>query len=183
MDLVIDDFDLDAARQERYLEELSWYLQAQWFKCYYCLRNIYYSADSTDQNRATLDHIVPRSEGGEREAGNVVACCRRCNKAKANMGYPEFMAIIDAPTLSTIVRSSRPTVWSAFRLNWVSNQTHINNIWVTRRKLKHEGKLRLMPSAEELAHQRRQYLALMERKGRHASGTYAEAGDTSFGVG
>jgi 5-methylcytosine-specific restriction endonuclease McrA len=32
----------------------------------------------------TVDHIVPKSLGGGNEPGNLLACCRRCNSAKAD---------------------------------------------------------------------------------------------------
>jgi 5-methylcytosine-specific restriction endonuclease McrA len=32
----------------------------------------------------TLDHVVPRSRGGETVWGNVVACCRPCNARKGD---------------------------------------------------------------------------------------------------
>jgi TatA/E family protein of Tat protein translocase len=32
----------------------------------------------------TLDHIVPRSRGGESSWDNLVACCKRCNHKKGN---------------------------------------------------------------------------------------------------
>src|SRR5947208_13577483 len=32
----------------------------------------------------TLDHIVPRSRGGESTWDNLVACCKRCNHRKGN---------------------------------------------------------------------------------------------------
>ena len=32
----------------------------------------------------TLDHIVPRSRGGESAWDNLVACCKRCNHRKGN---------------------------------------------------------------------------------------------------
>lgn len=31
----------------------------------------------------TLDHLRPKSLGGSSFRGNLAACCRRCNKAKA----------------------------------------------------------------------------------------------------
>ncbi len=42
-------------------------------RCQYCL--------SPAEN---LDHIVPRSRGGDHTWDNVVACCRRCNVKKGN---------------------------------------------------------------------------------------------------
>lgn len=38
----------------------------------------------------SLDHVVPRSRGGEHSWENVVACCRRCNIRKANKLPTEF---------------------------------------------------------------------------------------------
>lgn len=35
-----------------------------------------------------VDHIVPWSQGGGDEPGNLVACCRRCNLAKSNRPVP-----------------------------------------------------------------------------------------------
>ena len=42
-------------------------------RCQYCGR----PAES-------IDHVVPRSRGGQHVWDNVVACCRRCNVHKAN---------------------------------------------------------------------------------------------------
>lgn len=33
---------------------------------------------------ATIDHVIPRSRGGEDSWENLVACCLRCNNAKSN---------------------------------------------------------------------------------------------------
>lgn len=32
----------------------------------------------------SIDHVIPRSKGGEHRWENVVACCRRCNTFKAD---------------------------------------------------------------------------------------------------
>lgn len=51
--------------------------------CFYC---------SFDLRRhrylATLDHIVPRSQGGTNHVSNLRLSCRRCNEAKSD--NPEF---------------------------------------------------------------------------------------------
>lgn len=39
---------------------------------------------------ATIDHIVPRSEGGPNEDFNKVACCAACNSAKGRLPLPIF---------------------------------------------------------------------------------------------
>lgn len=44
------------------------------YECAYC-----------DKRRAdTVDHVIPRSRGGQHVWDNVVAACRKCNAAKAN---------------------------------------------------------------------------------------------------
>lgn len=47
-------------------------------KCAYCKKN----AD-------TIDHIIPRSKGGETSWINTVACCLKCNHKKANRTLEE----------------------------------------------------------------------------------------------
>jgi 5-methylcytosine-specific restriction endonuclease McrA len=42
-------------------------------------RCVYCAAPAT-----SIDHVVPRSRGGEHVWENVVSCCRRCNHAKAD---------------------------------------------------------------------------------------------------
>jgi 5-methylcytosine-specific restriction endonuclease McrA len=42
-------------------------------RCQYCGR----AAES-------IDHVIPRSRGGEHTWENVVACCRRCNTSKSD---------------------------------------------------------------------------------------------------
>jgi 5-methylcytosine-specific restriction endonuclease McrA len=48
-------------------------------------RCVYCAAPAT-----SIDHVVPRSRGGEHVWENVVSCCRRCNHAKADRGLPEL---------------------------------------------------------------------------------------------
>jgi 5-methylcytosine-specific restriction endonuclease McrA len=38
----------------------------------------------------SIDHVVPRSRGGEHVWENVVSCCRRCNHAKADSALVEL---------------------------------------------------------------------------------------------
>ena len=56
----------------------------------------------------SIDHVVPRSRGGEHVWPNVVACCRRCNTAKANRLLSECSMIL----------KSKPT--APTRLAWVT---------------------------------------------------------------
>lgn len=40
----------------------------------------------------SLDHIVPRSQGGTRSPENVVPACRKCNQEKDNKSVEEYRA-------------------------------------------------------------------------------------------
>jgi 5-methylcytosine-specific restriction endonuclease McrA len=39
----------------------------------------------------TIDHVRPRSKGGETNAVNCVTACRLCNQAKGSMPVQEFL--------------------------------------------------------------------------------------------
>ncbi len=43
--------------------------------CHYCGRKYPFK-------QLTMDHVVPLARGGTTSPGNVVPCCRNCNKAK-----------------------------------------------------------------------------------------------------
>ena len=45
--------------------------------CQYCNKHL-------PPSELTLDHVLPRSRGGESTWDNLVACCRRCNHRKGN---------------------------------------------------------------------------------------------------
>ena len=48
-------------------------------------RCVYCAAPAT-----SIDHVVPRSRGGQHVWDNVVSCCRRCNHAKADHHIAEL---------------------------------------------------------------------------------------------
>ena len=47
------------------------------YKCQYC-------SDIFERNRLTLDHVVPKSKGGETSWENIVTCCNTCNNFKGS---------------------------------------------------------------------------------------------------
>lgn len=53
--------------------------------CYYCGRYLLYED-------TTLDHKVPKAEGGSDRKSNLVVSCRPCNEAKGAMSAAEFKA-------------------------------------------------------------------------------------------
>ena len=69
-------------------------------RCGYCGR-------ASNRNRMTIDHVVPRSQGGAHSWFNLITACRRCNQLKgqnrpeqANMklmwqpSQPSYVALI-----------------------------------------------------------------------------------------
>ena len=52
------------------------------YQCAYCGKKL-------TPNRLTIDHVVPRSAGGENSFYNCVASCTPCNNRKANKSLEE----------------------------------------------------------------------------------------------
>jgi 5-methylcytosine-specific restriction endonuclease McrA len=55
--------------------------------CIYCRRTA-----ETSGAALHLDHLTPRSQGGEDVATNLVLACRRCNSARQNMSLGQWAA-------------------------------------------------------------------------------------------
>lgn len=45
-------------------------------------------------NIMSLDHKVPRSQGGTDKEENLIICCKSCNLAKSSMSEAEFRALL-----------------------------------------------------------------------------------------
>ncbi|HEX8843334.1 MAG TPA: HNH endonuclease [Pyrinomonadaceae bacterium] len=58
------------------MKRLRIYMRDHW-RCQYC-------GEKKQANELTLDHIFPRSRGGENSPVNIVAACVACNNRKAN---------------------------------------------------------------------------------------------------
>lgn len=71
----------------------------QGMRCFYCSRMMAFHA-KRQANSVTLDHLVPRCDGGTRERENVVAACYRCNHAKGRQSVQQFLA---SPKFAAIV--------------------------------------------------------------------------------
>ena len=81
--------------------------------CQYCGRK-------WDSRELTLDHVVPRSRGGESSWENLVAACTRCNNRKGDRTPREAgMQLLRAPKSIGIHAKHRlmagdETVWSKY---------------------------------------------------------------------
>ncbi len=69
----------------------------------------------------TMDHVIPKSRGGNREWTNIVACCKRCNSKKGNRTPQEArMPLIKKPVvpkwnIKVLLRDRKiPNEWRDF---------------------------------------------------------------------
>lgn len=67
-------------------KRLAIYLR-DYFKCVYCYRDLH---DAGPQG-ITLDHLNPRSNGGHNHERNLVTACRKCNCARKDRPWREFL--------------------------------------------------------------------------------------------
>lgn len=72
-------------------QKLTYLIHRDGAYCHYCCVS-FRSKDST--YRATVDHVVPKKKGGTNELTNLVAACSRCNNAKGELDYDEFVRIV-----------------------------------------------------------------------------------------
>jgi len=66
------------------------------YTCQYCSGQFKYK-------QLSLDHVIPKSKGGNRGWLNLVTCCHRCNQKKGNKTPSEaFMELISEPQVPTV---------------------------------------------------------------------------------
>lgn len=61
-------------------------------RCFYCERKVSQAGvHPWLSHHATLDHVVPVSQGGGSAAGNLVLACLACNERKGDRQAEEFL--------------------------------------------------------------------------------------------
>jgi len=83
------------------------------YKCGYCGSN----------RNLTIDHIIPKSKGGDNSWTNLVTCCNRCNNTKDNKTLEEsqmkLKVIPYEPTIfSAVISEDVEKIWNNFKNNW-----------------------------------------------------------------
>lgn len=69
-----------AEKRRRIYERDGW-------RCVWCQREVYSPRVKNYRDGAllaTLDHVVPRTEGGTNDASNLLTCCDECNRNRGN---------------------------------------------------------------------------------------------------
>ena len=85
------------------------------FECQYCSKEL-------NSREATLDHVLPRSQGGKTSWENIVCCCMHCNRKKggktprqARMPLRKTPIKPDwLPVLNIRLNGNIPSSWYAF---------------------------------------------------------------------
>ena len=82
------------------------------FRCVYC----------GGQRQLTIDHVIPKSRGGQNTWSNMVTCCSKCNCKKGNR-TPEEAGLKPVypkePTLfQDVISSELLQAWENFKLNF-----------------------------------------------------------------
>lgn len=85
------------------------------FQCQYCGKEL-----STKE--ATLDHVIPRSQGGKTEWENIVCACAHCNRKKGGRTPPEARMTLRKkpirpdwlPVLTIKLNGQIPKPWHLF---------------------------------------------------------------------
>lgn len=67
--------------------------EAQNHRCAYC--GVRMTDDRSDTGR-TIDHILPRSQGGKNTMLNMVLACQRCNGLRSSMDALLFWEMVNA---------------------------------------------------------------------------------------
>lgn len=80
--------------------------------CHYCGCDLE-RGDETPAplNRATIDHVIPRSAGGAHHISNLVLCCLSCNSSKGGRSLAEFRRIRARKTLNMPAFTPEQMAW------------------------------------------------------------------------
>jgi len=57
-------------------------------------RHCFYCGKALSRRRATKDHVIPRSKGGNDSKQNVVSACHACNQDKGCLTVQEFKMVM-----------------------------------------------------------------------------------------
>lgn len=59
--------------------------------CFYCKCKMVFDGKLKNPTRMTIEHLIPKKDGGSNALGNLVAACLKCNKARGHRDIVEFV--------------------------------------------------------------------------------------------
>lgn len=62
------------------------------WKCVYCGKRLFLNGKNSLQ--PTIDHVVPRSQGGTHDISNLLTSCKKCNHKKSDKSFEEFVGAL-----------------------------------------------------------------------------------------
>ena len=83
------------------------------YQCGYC----------GSKKNLTIDHIIPRSKGGDNSWKNLVTCCSKCNNLKDDK-TPEEVGLklrtkpYEPTIFSAVISEEVETIWNQFKINF-----------------------------------------------------------------
>jgi len=83
------------------------------YQCGYC----------GSKKNLTIDHIIPRSKGGDNSWTNLVTCCNRCNndkddKTPEEAGMKLIVKVYEPTIFSSVISEDVELIWNSFKNNW-----------------------------------------------------------------
>jgi hypothetical protein len=83
-------------------------------------RDNYECAYCGQKKNLTIDHIIPKSRGGQNTWENLVTCCSTCNRLKSNRTPEEAKMVLrvnpyEPNIFSDIVNTSVEIIWNDFK--------------------------------------------------------------------
>ena len=72
------------------------------FTCAYCGQDLHH----TDPRDITLDHLIPRIDGGNNEPSNLITACLSCNSSKQDKPWRQFAGPMSQAIIRRNIRRS-----------------------------------------------------------------------------
>lgn len=91
--------------------------------CTYCKKRVYVYVEQYASNRATLDHVIPKSRGGKTIRENLVLCCKNCNEIKRDLPLQKAFKNVELETERTMKLQTGP----ARQNKWLRKQAEFWN--------------------------------------------------------
>jgi hypothetical protein len=74
----------------KFKRKVDWYNLGQ-RRCHICCKQLVWVYHVSVKNSATLEHLVPSSQGGTISADNILIVCKCCNDERRNMNWIKWV--------------------------------------------------------------------------------------------